>query len=318
MYHKQQQNQVPKQKNLKDLNEIKQLKTNSELKVINLVINQCQYYSNNYYESEVTIAVRLGRSVRTVCRAITRAKELGLIRIKRRINNSNIYSLNPELRNPSILEELASVLPALRGVLCLSILIPMAAICKPATRRCLPENGVQYNIKEDLNKTKRNVSNTLTTKKEDISYDRSFKNRKYRKEQELKVDMHNQMLAQNHHKSYNYTYKAEIQTQGNSVAMYRLRDKLIDTVYDVGVRSGHIDVESIKNRTHATVYENNATVFEFKEFITERLPRLKESIAQLDLTPAKKEEIINRQLQVYRDRLHFKDCLQLRAEGFPI
>ena len=143
-------NQPPKQQKLKDLNEIKQLKSNSLLKTINLMINQCLYYKDNYYESEETIAKRLGVSSKTVYRAIKKARALGIISRRRRFNMSNIYAINPELRDPKIVEELASILPALRGLLCLAILIPLTMICQASSNRDLLDSVQLYKKKEIL------------------------------------------------------------------------------------------------------------------------------------------------------------------------
>lgn len=145
-------NQAPKQQKLKDLNEIKQLKTNSRLKAVNLVIGECLYFKDNYYQSEATIAKRLNIGASTVYRAIRDAYNLGLISKRRRFNNSNVYAINPELRNPQIIDELASILPALRGILCLIMLIPLVALCKPAPSISLLDRD-QLNKKNEILRT---------------------------------------------------------------------------------------------------------------------------------------------------------------------
>lgn len=150
MYQNQQQNQQSKQKTLKDLNEIKQLKPGRIKETINLVVSQALYFKGNYYESEATIAARLGVSLRTVNRAISKARGLGIILRRRRFNNSNVYAVNPELRNPEIIDELASVLPALRNLLCLSFLIPLSMILNPAPAHARQNPGVLYFKKEIL------------------------------------------------------------------------------------------------------------------------------------------------------------------------
>ena len=63
-------------------------------------------------------------------------------------------------------------------------------------------------------------------------------------------------------------------------------------------------------------YEKPNAVREFKDFLKSRLPRLKTSIAALLLPEEKKEEIIIREIQKYRDDLTFNDCLHLKAEGY--
>jgi len=45
---------------------------------------------------------------------------------------------------------------------------------------------------------------------------------------------------------------------------------------------------------------------------------LVESVGALALAPDKKHDIIARQVQSYKDRLHFKDCIKLRAEGYDV
>ena len=305
-------NQAPKQQKLQDLNKIKQLKTNSKLKIINYVLNQCLYYKDNYYESEFTIAKRMGISVRTVNRIIALAKSLGLIKRKRRINNSNIYSINPALRDPYIIDQLASVLPALRGLLCLSILIPLTTIYEAPSRRCAQKFGVQYKKEEDLNVQSKCKTVYLSTKKEGLLGTReaqapdAFK--KYEKREELKGDLRSQDIVQSALVCYNKAYSPHKQCESNAMAMYKLGDLVESTL--------QIDMQKFCAETGH--YNNNKAAREFKEFVTERLPRLKESLASLDLTSAKKSEIVQRQLQSYIDNLNLDDRLLLRSEGFPI
>ncbi|MGD0331180.1 MAG: hypothetical protein ABSB40_12195 [Nitrososphaeria archaeon] len=286
MYNKQQKNQVPNQKNLKDLNEIKQLKTGRILETINLVVNQCLYYNNNYYESEATIAKRLGIGTRTVCRAIKKARELGLISRKRRINNSNIYGLNPELRRPEIIDELAAILPALRGLLCLSFLIPIVALCNSASRQSMPDTGAQYKKEVIINASALSLYRETTKKYGLVST----------------PVWHPEGTAQN---------RASIKEHPDPERILKQEGLSQDSI-----ESAVQFLAQMKTRTTSR-YVNEQTAREFKEFCDQRLSRLIESIGKLALAPDKKAEIIERQLQSYKDRLHFKDCIALRQEGYP-
>lgn len=125
-------------------------KSNAETITINYIVSQCLYHNNNFYESEKTIALRLGVSARTVSRAVKKIRMLDVVYRRRRFNNSNIYKINPALRKPEIIEMLAAVLPALRGLLCLSILIPITVLCKPYPTRAYQENGQLYYKNEYL------------------------------------------------------------------------------------------------------------------------------------------------------------------------
>jgi len=125
-------------------------KPNSVTRAVNYIACQCLYYKNNFYESAATIANRLGVSERTVSKAIKLARSLGIIHRRRRFNNSNTYKLNSQLHKPEIITMLAAVLPAIRGILCLSILIPIATLCKPYPIRDLQEKCRLYYKNEIL------------------------------------------------------------------------------------------------------------------------------------------------------------------------
>lgn len=284
MYTKISENQAPKSKKLKNLNEIKQLKTNSLLKSLNYVVHKCLYFGNNFYESEATMAKNLGVSERTVCSHIKKGRELGLFSRKRRIGNSNIYSLNPELRRPDIIEELASVLPALRGLLCLSFLLPLALVCKPSTRTPSQESCGQYKTRNYLNlKTPLNL--TVETTKKDAQEDRVLEE--------------GSRIVKNR----------ENEEPGEALQRERHYQEL---------RRSALTFTELKHLNQSPTYVNEVKVREYKEFMEERLPRLIESVRSLSLPDGKKIEIISKQIDAYRESLHFKDRERLRNEGFDI
>jgi DNA-binding Lrp family transcriptional regulator len=293
-------NQPPKQRNIKDLNEIKQLKTGRILEIINLVVNQCLYYNNYYYESEATIAKKLGIGERTVCRAVKKARELGIITRKRRINNSNIYGLNPELRRPGIIDELALVLPALRGLLCLSFLIPLTMICQPAARQSFQNNGGQY--KKDVYINAGALSLYLETTKRVCRHPEApaSDSTGFQEHQEPAKRME-------HHQPFKPAEFAAL-----------LAKEIEELKQKNSIQKQVQGATQFDNRSTSNGYVNEQTAREFKEFCDERLTKLIESVRKLALVPEREAEIIDRQLQCYKDRLHFKDCAKLRALGYPV
>ena len=127
------------------LQAIKNIKTHSKQNyVVNYLLNQIQFFKDRCYESEDTIARKLGCSVSTVVKAIRIARQSGLVIRRRRFNQSNVYRLNPLCRTESFIDEFAAQLPALRNLLCLSFLMPTMAWLKPATDHTMPENYRLY------------------------------------------------------------------------------------------------------------------------------------------------------------------------------
>jgi DNA-binding transcriptional ArsR family regulator len=284
MYTKIPENQVPKSKKLKNLNEIKQLKTNSLLKSLNYITNKCLYFGNNFYESEATMAKNLGVSERTVYAHIKKGRELGLFRRKRRIGNSNIYSLNPELRRPEIIEDLASILPALRGLLCLSFLLPLAIVCKPSSRTLSQESCGQYKTRNYLS-LKTPLKLTVETTKKGAQEDRV------------------------HEEGSRIVKNRENEESGEALQRERRYQEL---------RQSATTFTELKHLNQSPTYVDEVKVREYKEFMAERLPRLIESVRSLALPDAKKIEILSKQIDAYRESLHFKDRERLRNEGFDI
>jgi DNA-binding Lrp family transcriptional regulator len=280
IYNNQQKNQANlQQKQSHKLDAIKSLKPNRILTVINMVVNQCLYYNNNYYESEATMAKKLSISPRTVCRALKKARELGIIKRKRRINNSNVYFLNQGLRNPTIIDELASVLPALRGLLCLSFLIPLTILCQPAPKKPFQENGEQY-------KDKVYLTSSLS-----LSLETSTKEWRWSGPGAAAV------FANRGEEDPEKSLQGELHSENTGQGLVKFAEQLVQHI-----RTG---------------YACEETALEFKEFVDERLPRLAEMLEKTPYDMAHRQEIIERQLQSYRDRLHFKDKAKLRSEGYP-
>lgn len=270
-------NQIKVQQNPLNIQGIQSLKTNRQSEITNYIVNQALYYNNNFYESEITMAKKLGCSRRSVIRAVKLAYDLGIIRLRHRFNDSNIYGVNPALRRPEIVDTLAGVLPALRGLLCLSMLIPLTVLCKPSTRPPLLDSGSLdkeevyiFNSSLKLDTLYSKEGQSLESSLMAIIDQIALQTKRRREEKTLQGDMHNQ------------------QTRRSTM------------------------------ERPASGYCNERTALEYKEFMNERLPRLKESLNALNMDPLRKSETISRQIQAYVDRLHFKDIVTLRNEGYSL
>ena len=158
-------NQALKQKSQQQFLSIKDIKPNSKLNYVNnYIINQCQFFHNNFYESEATIARKMGCNESTVKRSVRLMRSLGIIKRRRRFDGirtySNVYSLNPAIRTPYWVDQLASHLPALRNLLCLSFLLPTMVWCQKASDHCIQRNDRLYSITKLLNRTELILSTT--------------------------------------------------------------------------------------------------------------------------------------------------------------
>jgi DNA-binding Lrp family transcriptional regulator len=167
-------NQAPNSKTRQEFLTIKRIKPNSKVNhVVNYVINQCLFFKDNYFESEKTIAKTMEVSETTVKRALRIARESGIIKRKRRFNgiqtSSNVYKLNPSMKHESIIDEFASVLPALRGLLCLSFLLPSMAWLEPRSNHCIPENDLLYSKNEVFIKAKQALSSYKYSTKNQVA-----------------------------------------------------------------------------------------------------------------------------------------------------
>jgi len=119
-------------------------------RAISYIIQQLLHH-NRFFESEQTIAERMGMSRVQVSRIVQILISLGVISRKRRLNNSNIYSINPEMKTPTIVERFGGLIPSLRGILHLGLLLSLSvgmSWCKPRPETTKLEN-VTLNIKED-------------------------------------------------------------------------------------------------------------------------------------------------------------------------
>jgi len=125
-------------------------------RVIAYIIHQLLFYKNRFYESEITIAERMKVSRRQVSRVIQKLLSLGVIARKRRINTSNMYTINPEMKTPSIVERFGGLIPSLRGILHLSLLLSLTVgmtWCQKRPEKPIAENVSQY-LNNDLDSIK--------------------------------------------------------------------------------------------------------------------------------------------------------------------
>lgn len=314
-------------------------RSNSKMAIaVNYILHKCDFHQGNFFESEQTIAKNLGVSRRTVQRAVAFVRSLFMVRRKRRFNRSNVYSLAQWIRQESIIDQLADILPGLRNLLCLTILMPTAMWYHSRANAGQQEFGALYYIRsyEDLK-----CMHALEHK-DTVSEDKSITNEAQKKKDDAlqwllaEIEKNTKKLQQescesptmqavivdkkplsSHNKIASEDQKTILQEEStNPMAMYRLRDLVINATADIGLRRGFLQVKEpdIPNN----VYEKPRAVFEFKEFVRDRLPRVIDDVNALSLPEEKRKEIIKNQLRIYQDSLTANDCLQLRCEGYPI
>lgn len=120
------------------------------------IVLKAQYH-DKYFESEATIAKNMQLSRNHVSRIIIQLMRLGVITRKRRVNNSSIYTLNPQMRHPSIVERFGGLIPSLRGLLHVSLLFSLTVgmtWCKSRS-----ENTYQENVELILKRNKESINN---------------------------------------------------------------------------------------------------------------------------------------------------------------
>lgn len=131
MYTKQQKNQALNKTKLKDFYTDINNFNHGKAKVYNLLINQYYYFKGRLFISHHTIAAALGMSVYYVGEIIRSLKHDGYISYRHRFNNSNVYKLPDIFKDQTVVDSLVNVLPALRNVLCFSILLNCYSIANP-------------------------------------------------------------------------------------------------------------------------------------------------------------------------------------------
>jgi hypothetical protein len=156
-------------------------RSNSKMAIaVNYILHKCDFHQGNFFESEITMAKNLGVSRRTIQRAVAFVRSLLMVRRKRRFNRSNVYTLAQWIRQESIIDQLADILPGLRNLLCLTILMPTAMWYHARANAGQREFGALYYIrsyedlkcmhvlehKETVNEDK-NITNEAQKKKDD-------------------------------------------------------------------------------------------------------------------------------------------------------
>lgn len=294
-------------------------RSNSKMAItVNYILHKCDFHQGNFFESETTMAKKLCVSRRTVQRAVAFVRSLFMVRRKRRFNRSNVYALAQWIRQESIIDQLADILPGLRNLLCLTILIPTAMWYHPRANAGRQEFGALYYIRsyEDLKIDSNRINNHTTKRIYDQEQDKTLQ-RGYCKPKTMQsyavVDKN--PLSSHTTEAIEYQKPVLQKEKTNNMAMYRLVDLVYGSVTDIGVRSGHLQEEDTKKLHN---YDNRKAVSEFKEFMKDRYERLQETVNALPLTDEKKKEIIQQQLKQYTDRLPINDRMRLEAEGFTL
>lgn len=108
------------------------------------ILNVIYYLAEKYKicaPSHGYIAEKAGASLDYTQQVLTEANKEGLIVYERRYNDTNVYYLPEPLKNPDVRNRLASVLPYLRGILCLSMLLSVVALSgRPHKRVVVSKN----------------------------------------------------------------------------------------------------------------------------------------------------------------------------------
>jgi DNA-binding Lrp family transcriptional regulator len=308
MYTKIQENQA-QIKTSSNFQVIKDLKPRSKLNLVcNFMINQRLFFESKgckFFASEATIAKTIGCSIRTVATAVRLLQDAGIMQRIRRFAHgktySNVYELRPHMRSDSIIEELAPYLPALRNLLCLSMLMPVMAWLKPATENHRPENCTLYlktkYLLEPLQKKESILAGGMPTLPGGVPPDSGWSG------------------------SGNGS-KTEIEG-GISISPEQNKPKPVQNQW---LRTTK-DQESLKqdllkpfqnqNQTRFD-YINPKSVADYKEFMTQRLPKLKQNLAGLGMDDMRQAEVIDKQIKAYTNELHYRDREALLKEGFKL
>jgi hypothetical protein len=195
------------------------------------------------------------------------------------------------MRSDSIIEELAPYLPALRNLLCLSILIPIMAWLKPVSEQRQQENGTLYSNTKYLLRS--------------LSYRESY------------LGLENTPVGAKPIDNERATIK-KIEPKPESSQSPEQQE--LKQVQDTGLRQLKDQIlqqESCRSITNRSYIDNRA-VLDYKEFIEQRLPKLEQSLMLIEKDYNRRSEIIERQVSVYRNKLNRYDIEQLRNEGFLV
>lgn len=288
MYQDQKKNQALNQTNPKEICTSINNFGRKKLAIYNYIVNQLLYYKGNYYESEITISAKLGVSRYYVCEVIRALRLEGLLKYRRRFNNSNVYKLPEILKDQTVVDSLADLLPALRNVLCFSILLNCYAIANPF----LPSQ------KAFAGKTQPILNNEyLLRNNSDCTLDG-------------KCTMHCSMTRQS--EGYNndgsFIFKKSLNTE---------ETKQTDLTYESKRKSLQRETcERITNEKvtmFAVKYRDSKAVEYFKRYVTVLLPQ---TIEELRKCGRYEDRIIEKLLKGQWGKLCYEDQQLLIAEGF--
>ena len=130
-----------------------------QLAIVNHALSKANTW-HMYFQSHQTIANELGVSVDWVQRSLRQAKLDGIIEYKHRFDNSNVYRVPKWFYNKNITEYLADLLPALRGALCVSMLLVCTGLRVPQKNHLVEKSGGY--LRNDITKNENEM--IMTTK----------------------------------------------------------------------------------------------------------------------------------------------------------
>lgn len=276
--------------------------------VINYMVQKIIFYGDTFnsmfLESIETIARNCQCSSRTVDKALAKMRSLRMVKRQRRFNSSSIYKLADWLRDVSVIDSLADILPGLRNLLCVSILFPFAMWYQPAANAANQKKCVLYKIlnKEFIKKRDQDQKNGH-------DYD-TFKNKFLNEEGECdkKQEQTTKTLQRETINHRNEAIKLK-----NGVGLKSLAELLGLKPRSVSESVHVLDDMPIIS---APKYDYDKSKADYLQFYNERLPRLKTDLAPLSLSDQQKHDVIYKQICAYSKNLHPDDIKQLAAEGY--
>jgi hypothetical protein len=228
------------------------------------------------------------------------------------MHTSNVYSeINPLLKESIVIEALANILPALRGLRCLKALFPLAFLLstpsKASLENRLPEDVPQY-LGEEVVIYQKATLHTLYTK------ECAPANKEVAVCYEGSPGSCSCCLSKKEQKPLNGNDMANEQ-RPNPTEVRRTVQNLQYALQNKQQATATKPVIVTKPVVCDSKYDDVHCVNELKEFISERLPRLLLSLKSCNYSPEKIMEVANNSLKSYTDRLTSRDIETLRSEG---